>query len=238
MGNYVFSFLAGVLSLLSPCVLPIVPIVLSTAVSRHRLGPVALSVGLAVSFTALGIIIAVAGFSLGINADHIRSAAASIMVLAGLALFVERLQDLLTRLISPITQKLGDYFEPKNPSGLLGQFTVGLLLGAVWSPCVGPTLGAASVLASQGKQLGHVAFTMLLFGIGAATPLLLLGFITQETFRKWRGSLMQASSFGKKALGLSLVAIGALIGSGFDRQVEAFLVGHSPDWLIFLSTRF
>ena len=49
---------------------------------------------------------------------------------------------------------------------------------------------------------------------------------------------MQASSFGKKALGLSLVAIGALIGSGFDRQVEAFLVGHSPDWLIFLSTRF
>jgi cytochrome c biogenesis protein CcdA len=238
MGNYVFSFLAGVLSLLSPCVLPIVPIVLSTAVSRHRLGPVALSVGLAVSFTAIGIIIAVAGFSLGINADHIRSAAASIMVLAGLALFVERLQDLLTRLISPITQKLGDYFEPKNPSGLLGQFTVGLLLGAVWSPCVGPTLGAASVLAAQGKQLGHVAFTMLLFGIGAATPLLLLGFITQETFRKWRGSLMQASSFGKKALGLSLVAIGALIGSGFDRQVEAFLVGHSPDWLIFLSTRF
>ena len=238
MGNYVFSFLAGVLSLLSPCVLPIVPIVLSTAVSRHRLGPVALSVGLAVSFTAIGIIIAVAGFSLGINADHIRSAAASIMVLAGLALFVELLQDLLTRLISPITQKLGDYFEPKNPSGLLGQFTVGLLLGAVWSPCVGPTLGAASVLASQGKQLGHVAFTMLLFGIGAATPLLLLGFITQETFRKWRGSLMQASSFGKKALGLSLVAIGALIGSGFDRQVEAFLVGHSPDWLIFLSTRF
>ena len=238
MGNYVFSFLAGVLSLLSPCVLPIVPIVLSTAVSRHRLGPVALSVGLAVSFTAIGIIIAVAGFSLGINADHIRSAAASVMVLAGLALFVERLQDLLTRLISPITQKLGDYFEPKNPSGLLGQFTVGLLLGAVWSPCVGPTLGAASVLASQGKQLGHVAFTMLLFGIGAATPLLLLGFITQETFRKWRGSLMQASSFGKKALGLSLVAIGALIGSGFDRQVEAFLVGHSPDWLIFLSTRF
>ena len=238
MGNYVFSFLAGVLSLLSPCVLPIVPIVLSTAVSRHRLGPVALSVGLAVSFTAIGIIIAVAGFSLGINADHIRSAAASIMVLAGLALFVERLQDLLTRVISPITQKLGDYFEPKNPSGLLGQFTVGLLLGAVWSPCVGPTLGAASVLASQGKQLGHVAFTMLLFGIGAATPLLLLGFITQETFRKWRGSLMQASSFGKKALGLSLVAIGALIGSGFDRQVEAFLVGHSPDWLIFLSTRF
>ena len=238
MGNYVFSFLAGVLSLLSPCVLPIVPIVLSTAGSRHRLGPVALSVGLAVSFTAIGIIIAVAGFSLGINADHIRSAAASIMVLAGLALFVERLQDLLTRLISPITQKLGDYFEPKNPSGLLGQFTVGLLLGAVWSPCVGPTLGAASVLASQGKQLGHVAFTMLLFGIGAATPLLLLGFITQETFRKWRGSLMQASSFGKKALGLSLVAIGALIGSGFDRQVEAFLVGHSPDWLIFLSTRF
>lgn len=238
MGNYAFSFLAGVLSLLSPCVLPIVPIVLSTAVSRHRLGPVALSTGLAASFTAIGIIIAVAGFSLGINADHIRSAAAVIMIAAGLALLVERFQDLLTRLISPVTQKIGDRFEPKNQRGLLGQFTVGLLLGAVWSPCVGPTLGAASVLAAQGKELAHVAFMMLLFGIGAATPLLVLGFVTQETFRKWRGSLMQASSFGKKALGLSLTAIGLLVGSGFDRQVEAYLVANSPDWLTLLTTRF
>jgi cytochrome c-type biogenesis protein len=238
MGTYIFSFLAGVLSLLSPCVLPIVPIVLSTAVSQHRFGPIALAGGLTISFTSIGIVIAVAGFSLGLNSDHIRSAAAVIMVLAGLALLIVNIQNWLTGTISPFMDKVGASFAPTSQSGVWGQFSVGLLLGAVWSPCVGPTLGAASVLAAQGKELVHVAFTMLCFGIGAATPLLLLGFITQETYRRWRGSLMQASSYGKKALGLCLIGIGVLIGSGFDRMVEAYLVAYSPDWLTFLTTRF
>ena len=66
-------------------------------------------------------------------------------------------------------------------SGLAGQFAVGLLLGAVWSPCVGPTLGAASLLASQGKDLPQVALTMVVFGIGAAVPLILLGLLSRAT---------------------------------------------------------
>jgi hypothetical protein len=65
-------------------------------------------------------------------------------------------------------------FDGFTTAGVLGQFGVGVLLGAVWSPCVGPTLGAASLLASQGRDLGVVALTMLLFGFGAALPLLLL----------------------------------------------------------------
>jgi cytochrome c-type biogenesis protein len=238
MSQYAFAFLAGVISLLSPCVLPIVPIILGTAVSNHRFGPLALAVGLASSFAAIGILLALVGFSLGLNIDHIRFGAVAIMIAAGLALLIESIQNGLVSVISPITERIGRYFEPKNQSGLSGQFGVGLLLGAVWSPCVGPTLGAASILAAQGKELGHVVLTMLLFGIGAATPLLALGLITQETFRKWRGSLMGASSFGKKALGLSLVIIGIFVGTGLDKQSEAFLVEHSPDWLTDLTTRF
>jgi cytochrome c-type biogenesis protein len=238
MSQYAFAFLAGVLSLLSPCVLPIVPIIVSTAVSNHRFGPLALAAGLALSFAAIGMTLALVGFSLGLNGDHIRFAAVAIMIAAGLVLLVERLQNGLVSAISPVTERIGRSFEPQDQSSLSGQFGVGLLLGAVWSPCVGPTLGAASILAAQGKELGHVVLTMLLFGVGAATPLLALGMLTQETFRKWRGSLIGASSFGKKALGVSLVVIGTFVGTGLDKQVETYLVEHSPDWLTDITTRF
>jgi cytochrome c-type biogenesis protein len=76
--------------------------------------------------------------------------------------------------------------------GLSGQFALGVLLGVVWSPCVGPTLGAASVLAAQGKNLGSAAATMIAFGIGAAAPLIVLGLLSREALMRWRDHLLKA----------------------------------------------
>jgi cytochrome c-type biogenesis protein len=59
--------------------------------------------------------------------------------------------------------------------GLASQFGIGLVLGLVWSPCVGPTLGAATTLAAQGRHLGQIALLMMVFGLGAGVPLVLLG---------------------------------------------------------------
>jgi cytochrome c-type biogenesis protein len=77
--------------------------------------------------------------------------------------------------------------------GLSGQFLLGLLLGVVWSPCVGPTLGAASILAAKGENLGQVAITMIAFGIGAAVPLIAIGLLSREALSRWRGRLMEAA---------------------------------------------
>ena len=87
---------------------------------------------------------------------------------------------------------------------LAGQFGLGLLLGAVWSPCVGPTLGAASVLAAKGENLPQVALTMLAFGVGAALPLLLLGILLRRALMRWRSRLLEGGKAGKTALGLIL----------------------------------
>jgi cytochrome c biogenesis protein CcdA len=95
-------------------------------------------------------------------------------------------------------------------SGLGGQVAVGLLLGAVWSPCVGPTLGAASVLAARAENLTNVALTMLAFGIGAALPLLAIGMMSREALMRWRSRLLAAGSGGKMLMGVLLVASGAL----------------------------
>ena len=232
------AFLAGVLTVLSPCVLPLLPIVLGAAASQHRLGPLALAGGLALSFTAIGLFVATIGFAMGLDTGVFRTVSAVLLIGVGLVLLVPRLQEQFALAAAPVSNFAGGYADNFTPGGLAGQFGLGLLLGAVWSPCVGPTLGAASVLAAKGENLPQVALTMLAFGVGAALPLLLLGILSREALMRWRSRLMEGGKAGKTALGLILVAIGLLVATGLDKRLEAILVEASPDWLTQLTTRF
>jgi cytochrome c-type biogenesis protein len=238
IGSAVVAFLAGILSILSPCVLPILPIVLATAASSHRLGPLALAAGLCLSFVGIGLFLATAGHSIGLDADRLRYVAATLIMLVGIVLVAPRLQAQIAVAAGPIGNWADSRLATSRASGVAGQFWIGVLLGAVWSPCVGPTLGAASLLAAQGKDLGQVALTMLAFGIGAALPLLGLGWLSRETMARWRGRLLAAGSGMKIVLGLLLLVVGMLVISGADKALEAFLVEISPEWLTNLTTRF
>ncbi len=237
-GSLAIAFLAGIFSTLSPCVLPLVPLVLGAALTVHRFGPVALAAGLAISFVAIGLFVATIGFSIGLNGESFRTVSAVLMTAVGALLLIKRLQDRLSALLSPIGNLIQSRFGMATGNSLTGQFGVGLLLGAVWSPCVGPTLGAASVLASQGKSLVQVAGTMAIFGLGAALPLLVLGALSQEALKRRRTQLAKTGDLGKRALGGALVLFGVLILSGADKQLEAYLVAVSPEWLTSLTTRY
>lgn len=233
-----FAFVAGLLSILSPCVLPLIPIVLGTALSEHRFGPVALALGVAISFTIIGIFVATIGFEAGIDADVFQKAAAVMLILIGIVLLVPALQMRFATAAGPIGSFAQEKFGGFNSAGLLGQFGVGLLLGAVWSPCTGPTLGAASLLAAQSKELWLVALVMLAYGIGAGLPMMALGFLSRETLMRWKGSLLNAGKGLKQAMGVILLALGVLMLSGYDKRVETQLVQASPTWLTNLTTRF
>ncbi len=228
------AFAAGILSILSPCVLPLVPIVLGAAVTAHPFGAAALAAGLALSFTGLGLVLALVGFGLGIDAGMFRFAAAAIMILLGAILVVPSWQARLAGAGSPVSAWVDRHFGGVATSGLAGQFVIGLLLGAVWSPCVGPTLGAASLLASQ----GHDLVTMAVFGIGAALPLVLLGLLSRASLMRVRTNLMSAGKLGKGVLGAAFIVIGVAIVSGADKRIEAALVEASPQWLTDLTTSF
>lgn len=236
--GFIFSFLAGVLSTLSPCVLPLIPVVLGAAVSQHRYGPIALAAGLAISFTAIGLFVATVGFSVGLDGGFFRSAAAVLMLVLGTILIVPPFQAHIALAAGPAGNWVEQRFGGFSSVGLWGQFGVGLLFGAVWSPCVGPTLGAASVLAAQGQDLGQVGVTMVLFGLGAAVPLLILGLLSRETLLSWRSHIAGAGSGLKVALGVLLVMTAAAILSGFDKALETALVNASPEWLTALTTQF
>lgn len=232
------AFAAGLLSILSPCVLPLLPIVLGAAVTQHRWGPLALAAGLAISFTGLGLLIAAAGFSLGLDANVFRVVAAIIMIVMGLVLLMPAWQTRLATAGGPVSDWTDRTFGGFSGSGLSGQFAMGLLLGAVWSPCVGPTLGAASLLASQGRDLAQVTVTMAVFGLGAALPLAILGLLSRSALMKMRGRMLSAGQFGKALLGVALLLIGVGIVTGADKWIETALVNASPAWLTDLTTRF
>jgi cytochrome c biogenesis protein CcdA len=232
------ALLAGLLSILSPCVLPLVPIVVGTALGEHRLGPAALAAGLAMSFVAVGLFVATVGFAAGLDQELFRSVAAVLLILVGGVLLMPRLQLKLAAATGPIGNWTQERAAGFSPRGLGGQFAVGLMLGAVWSPCVGPTLGAASILAARGENLTAVALTMFAFGLGAALPLLAIGMMSREALSRWRGRLLSAGYGGKLLIGMLLVVTGALILSGGDKRIETFLVEASPAWLIKLTTSF
>jgi cytochrome c-type biogenesis protein len=243
IGSITFStlglaFAAGVLSTLSPCVLPLLPIVLATAASEHRLGPVALAAGLALGFAAIGLFIATVGVSIGLDAGIFRYGAAAVLIVIGLVLALPVLQERFAVAAGPASQWAGDRLSSISGKGFSGQFAVGLLLGAVWSPCTGPTLGAATLLAAQGKSLDQAAATMLTFGLGAAAPLLVLGMLSREAMLGMRNRLMQAGGPLRTGFGLLLLVAGLLVLSGLDKTLEAKLVAWSPQWLTDLTTRF
>ena len=238
VGSIALALLAGILSVLSPCVLPILPIVLGAAASRHRLGPVALAAGLSVSFVVLGLFLATAGHAIGFSTDALRPIAAVLIIVIGAVLMLPPLQAKLAMASGPIATWTDRRFGDRQGTGLAAQFWIGTVLGAVWSPCVGPTLGAASLLAAQGRDLLQVALTMLAFGVGAALPLLALGLVSREVMLRWRQSLLSAGHGMKTALGALFIVIGAFVLLGLDKTIEAILVDVSPQWLIDLTTRF
>jgi cytochrome c-type biogenesis protein len=236
--SYALGFLSGVLSILSPCVLPLAPIVLGTAVAAHRFGPLALAFGLAVSFTTVGLFVATVGFALGLDAEWFRHVASVLVIGFGVVLVSVPLQHRFATATSFVSGFADRWLRRLRLEGLGGQLAVGLLLGLVWAPCVGPTLGAASLLASQGQNLAQVATVMALFGVGAALPLAAVGAASRRAFAGARGGMLRTGSLGKLVLGIVMIVLGLLMLSGFDRTVEAFLVDISPGWLTNLTTRF
>jgi cytochrome c biogenesis protein CcdA len=232
------GLLAGVLSTLSPCVLPLIPVLLATAVSAHRWGALALGAGLALSFALVGTFIATLGASLGLDPDTFRTIGAAILAIFGLILVVPKLQELFARTTSVLSGSGNQLLSRMTIGGFAGQLIVGALLGLVWSPCVGPTLGAATTLASQGRDLAQIALLMLVFGLGAAAPLVLLGCLSRATLMRFRGHLLSVGKYGKQLLGLLLLALGILIATGTDKRLEAWILNQTPAWVTAVTTRY
>jgi cytochrome c biogenesis protein CcdA len=235
VGACVLGFAAGALSAFSPCVLPLLPLVLAGAVERHRLGPLVLAAGLAASATVVGFAVALLGFAL--DRDLVRVLAGGLLVLVGLVLLIARLDVAVARAAAPIAAGAAALLARLGPGGLAGQFVVGALLGALWTPCGGPTLGAAIGLAAQRRSLGAAAAVMAAYSLGAVVPVLLLAYGSRRLAAR-PDRLVLVARLGKPAVGVALVLLGMLSVTGGDKVLETRVLDAMPAWLVDLTTRF
>jgi len=232
------AFVAGLVTLLNPCVLPILPIVIGSSIMASRFGPVALAAGLVASFSAFGLLILSVGFSLGIDGEAVRVGAAIVMIIAGVLLAVPQALMLFGRVTAPLVSGGNQLLTRITGTGLASQFVIGALLGLVWSPCTGPTLGVAIAAASRGENLGSSFLTFLVFGLGVALALLVLAYGSRRALAGRMSTVRSIARWGKPILGGILILIGVAIVIGLDKQVEGAVLDVLPDWLVAFTTSF
>lgn len=225
------ALVAGVVTILSPCVWPLVPVVMSSAATSGRTGPLFLAIGLSTAFALSGTVLTLLLLTLGLDPELFRYVAASLLIVVGLILVIKPLSDWVTLRLSGISSRFGGAGRPTAGSPI-GQFGVGALLGLVWLPCVGPTLGAAIALASLGQDLILAFLVMFTFGLGTAAMLLIAGLATGRLLQTLRPTLMTGAQTGKYLLGGLLLGLGLLVWTGIDKMLEAWALGWLPDWAI------
>ena len=237
--DLVFGYLAGLLTLINPCVLPVLPVILISAINQHKLGPLALSAGMGLSFVTLGVAVASLGPALGIDDLMVSRAAAVLMIGFGIVLLVPKFGAVFSTATAGASNSASTQLSTLDSSGgsegLRGQFLTGVLLGAVWSPCVGPTLGAAIALAAEGKQVIWAAAIMTAFALGISTIIIVLSYGARETLMKRKSQLQSFSERARPITGVIMLALGLAIFFDLFRYVDNFLLDVLPFWFQDLS---
>lgn len=236
--TFFWAWLAGVLTLINPCVLPLLPVIIAGAFQGSKHGPVFMAAGLTVSFTVVGVLVTAFGHLLGLDEQTINKTAASLMVIFGVILLIPKAQEKLATLAAPLASSANNRMDSVQNQGNMGQFYIGLLLGAVWSPCVGPTLGGAIGLAASGDGLLQAAITMIFFGLGVSTILLLLSYGSRELLNRRKNRLMKLMPWAKPIMGIALILVGIAILFEWTKAIDIWLLNVMPVWLQDLSIKF
>ena len=207
------GFVAGIVTALSPCVLPVLPIVLAGGATGRR--PLAIVAGIVVSFTVFTLFAAWLLDLLGLPQDVLRNLAIALLLLVALSLFVPKVGELLARPLQVLTRRSsGDHG---------GGFLLGASLGLVFVPCAGPVLAAVTVIAAK-REIGLDGLVLTLaYALGAALPMLAIAFAGQRAARAFR-----ARAEGVRRVAGVLVGAAALaIALGVDQDLQTAIPGYT-----------
>ncbi|NJD24176.1 MAG: cytochrome c biogenesis protein CcdA [Betaproteobacteria bacterium] len=229
LAHLALALAAGSLTTLSPCVFPLLPLVVGGSLQGHRAGPLAMGLGMTLSFALIGLVVGLAGPALGIDGDSVRTAGGWLLLILGVVMLVPALGERFTNLMTPLASG-ADHLSGKLEAGSLrGALLLGALLGLVWSPCSGPLLAAAlTLVATEG---GALRGTLILgaFGAGAATPLVLAAYASRAGFARARTWVLGHAKAMKQGFGWLLLLLGVAILNGWDKRLEALIVPFLPE---------
>lgn len=226
------SLAAGSLTTLSPCVFPLLPLVLGGALQNNRLAPVALGLGMASSFAVIGMAVGALGPALGIDGDTVRVAGAMLLIAFAAIMLVPAWSARFTMWMSPLATQASAASSRFTGGSLMSAFLLGTVLGLVWSPCSGPLLASALTLVASEGGIAHGGTVLGLFGLGAAIPLVAVAYASRAGFQRARGWVLARIDRIKTGFAVILGAMGVAILTGADKWLEARVNTWLPDgWL-------
>jgi len=232
------SLAAGSLTTLSPCVFPLLPLVLGGALQNNRLAPVALGIGMAASFAGIGMLVGAAGPALGLDGDHVRVAGAVLLIAFALVMLVPAWSERFTQWMAPLATGANAASSRLSGGSLTSALLLGAVLGLVWSPCSGPLLASAlTLVASEGGVL-RGGLILGVFGVGAAIPLVAVAYASRAGFNRARGWVLARIHRIKTVFAVVLGLMGVAILTGGDKWLEARVNAILPDGWLSLAVMF
>jgi cytochrome c biogenesis protein CcdA/thiol-disulfide isomerase/thioredoxin len=221
-----FSFIAGVATILSPCILPVLPIVLSGTVGNGKKKPLGIILGFILSFTVFTLITSEVVKATGVSADLLRDLSIVIIFIFGASLLIPNLQVKLETFFSGITSKLK--INNQRDTGFVGGVIIGLSLGLLWTPCVGPIIASVIVLAATSKISAEVFLITLSYSLGTGLAMFVIMQFGRKLFQKipW---LLRSTEKIQKVFGFLMILTAIALFLNFDRKFQIVLQKVLPD---------
>jgi len=223
------SLLAGSLTTLSPCVFPLLPLVLGGTLQGNRFAPLAMGVGMTGSFALMGMLLGAVGLALGLDGDTVRTAGAAMLIAFALVMLVPALGARFTQWMLPIASSANAASSKLDGGSLLGALMLGGVLGLVWSPCSGPLLGSALTLVASEGGMARGGLVLGIFGLGAAIPLVAVAYASRRGFLRVRDWVLLRMERVRLGFALLLGGMGVAILTGGDKWLEARVLQWLPD---------
>lgn len=234
--SLIMAFAAGLLTILTPCILPILPAVLAGS-QGSRLRPIYIVLGMSISFTLMGGIISAVGSSLFEFGTYLRWFAIFFIIGMGAVMYDQDINNIYVRLSSRVLEAARSILRPltsRGPDvqgeGALGGLALGSSLGFMWIPCVGPILGSVLLFASSKGNTEYGMLLLMVYSIGVGIPMLIIAYSGKYAATNFRWLMPYTPRF-KKLSGLVLILVGLMILFDIDKMLQAALLPYFPSIL-------
>jgi cytochrome c biogenesis protein CcdA/thiol-disulfide isomerase/thioredoxin len=227
-----FAFLAGIVTILSPCILPILPIILAGTIEGNKKRPLGIVAGFIASFTFFTLTLSLIVQTLGINPNIMRWIAAFLIIVFGMILVVPKFKDAFILAASRLSNKFarqGASSAGASASGFWNGFILGTSLGLVWTPCVGPIMASVISLAlSSTISTGSVLIT-LAYSLGTSVPLFIILYGGRSLLIRFPFFLKNTESI-QKVFGVLMIVTGLIIFTGFINTFQSWVLQTFPKY--------
>lgn len=225
----IFAFASGLVTALTPCVLPILPIVLSSTATGGKRRPLGIIIGLIASFTIFTLFLTAIVKAFNFSPDILRTAAITVLFLFGLTMIIPKLTQLFEQFTSKLTGRVGGRLSDQG--GLLSGLTLGVILGLLWTPCAGPILASVITLAATTTVTTETFLITFAYACGSATMLLLIAYGGKSITNKIKGLGVHTHQI-QATFGFIMVAMSIILFFNLDRRFQSYIIQNLPSWAL------